>query len=449
MSIDIGFITAALYQGTDAFTEAMEQGVSVELFQGDGRTHLEFLATYYARYGALPTLQVVQERYPNFRPHPAPGEVKFYIDELKNRRLYNLVAESLQTMAAKMGAKDAQGAYDEAGALLAKGMEVMGGLEQVNLARTGAQREKLYEMRKANPGLLGMETPWESLNTATDGWQKGDYIPITARMNVGKTQVLLLIQNHAHDQGCKVLTVSLEMSIEQVSRRVDGMRIPANPRLIRRGNLPTPQEDIHRMRLAEFGADWWVIGPSKGLTVSRLETLIQTLKPDVVGIDGVYMMADEDKGRTREERLTNISRRLKSMSARTGVVTFVTTQLNRGAADKEGELQDIGYTDAFGQDGDIVVSLHQTKDMKDDKLMSLNLLKYREGGLDSIQINWDFEKMDFSEVPRAPSQAQQDAEAATEECSIPLSQAASWYGADDTSALPAHLKGESDDEFFR
>ena len=130
-----------------------------------------------------------------------------------------------------------------------------------------------------------------------------------------------------------------------------------------------------------------------------MEQRIKEINPDIVFIDGVYLMEDDQNAKDDWLRVAHITRDLKKMAKRLHIPVVINTQLDEKTAKKASpKLGDIKYTQAIGQDSDIVMTLFRDEVMINDREMGLKILKNREGEGGTITYNWDFTCMDFSEV---------------------------------------------------
>jgi hypothetical protein len=84
-----------------------------------------------------------------------------------------------------------------------------------------------------------------------------------------------------------------------------------------------------------------------------LQSKVQQYKPDVVFVDGLYLMND-DRGSKKTadwQRVMHISRDVRQMILETRVPVIATMQANRAAAkNNAAELDEIAFADAVGQD---------------------------------------------------------------------------------------------------
>jgi replicative DNA helicase len=125
-------------------------------------------------------------------------------------------------------------------------------------------------------------------------------------------------------------------------------------------------------------------------------------KPDLVIVDGAYLM--KVPGLTRTERAANVFDELKRIAKRSKAAVVATMQFNREVKINQAktvQADSIAMTDVAGWNADLIFGLIQTEEMKKNKRLAFKPLKVREGESEEIECNWNFEKMDFSEIPKA------------------------------------------------
>jgi hypothetical protein len=134
--------------------------------------------------------------------------------------------------------------------------------------------------------------------------------------------------------------------------------------------------------------------------VSSVSAKIDLYKPDLVMIDSAYLMEDE-RGSTDQDwlRVAHITRDLKVLAKRRALPIFINSQADSTTSKKMGpELENIGFAKAIGHDSDVVMSLFQDQQMREDREMKVKVLKQREGLLGSVVLNWDFTRMNFDSI---------------------------------------------------
>jgi hypothetical protein len=91
--------------------------------------------------------------------------------------------------------------------------------------------------------------------------------------------------------------------------------------------------------------------PEGGDTVPWLQSKIEKYQPDLIFVDGLYLLSSQRKFTSDEGRVRGISRDLRAMNLSTGVPVIATMQANRKAAGhRDANLDEIAYSDALSQD---------------------------------------------------------------------------------------------------
>jgi replicative DNA helicase len=254
-------------------------------------------------------------------------------------------------------------------------------------------RESMYDDELPPSMLFGYDT----LDQATGGIQPGEYGLLVARTGVGKTLIICDFALRWARAGKKVLIVSCEMPPRQIIGRLDAMMAGFNPRLLRTKSNPAllklksgvVASEMEKIR--EAGGD--IRFPkSRAITVSKLRGMISDRKPDIVIVDGVYLLRAEqlDKGAGDWQRLKAISNELKQTCIDLDVAVFGTSQLKRTGKEDGFNLEDIAYGDSLGQDADLVIGATRYKEAANQ--MALDIMKNRHGdgiGNVMLKINWD------------------------------------------------------------
>lgn len=233
------------------------------------------------------------------------------------------------------------------------------------------------------------------------GVRQGEYVTIGGRPGTGKSSLAFGIAWRMAMAGRRVLYVSLEMSRQQLYRRLLAMASGVGLSRLRNPSVLT---DAEWKRL--YGASPLVSVPlhiedEPGLTPARLDAKVQELKRgkglDAVFIDYLQLLRPDVKAFSRENEVASMSAAMKGMAMRHGLPVFVLTQLNRnaeGRLDGSPQLSDIRESDALANDSDAVLFL--ARDMQaafaaarrgvSDSITTAVLTKNRSGSVGSIRL---------------------------------------------------------------
>jgi replicative DNA helicase len=271
----------------------------------------------------------------------------------------------------------------------------------INLTRDPLKRFDEYLNVKTRPnGLLGMATGFQVMDFATAGLQPGQLITIIAPPKTGKSVLAMQMAVNVHEDGFVPMFQSFEMSNIEQQRRHDAMRAHISSGRLMRGALK-PEEEIRYKRTLEKMENmhnFFLTESVSAQTISTLSLKIEKLQPDIIFVDGVYLMVDEMTGEmTTPLALTNISRSMKRLAQQHEKPIVITTQvlthkMRRGQVTADS----IGYSSSFFQDSDVIFGL-QRQDETDDTSRLLKIVASRNCGPAEVELLWDWEEGRFEE----------------------------------------------------
>ena len=186
---------------------------------------------------------------------------------------------------------------------------------------------------------------------------------------------------------------------QQFLKRIAAHRAKVPHMGYRAGDLSSKQYARFKNMVADLqnAPDYWVSGNEAAMGVQALAAKIDRLRPDIVFLDGLYLMRD-DRGEIGWAGITNITRDLKQLALRKQIPIVVTSQLNRGAANRRASLANLAFSDSIGMDADVVIALFQDQQLRDDDKLIVKLIKQREGFQLEFTIRWDLSDMVFDEI---------------------------------------------------
>lgn len=213
----------------------------------------------------------------------------------------------------------------------------------------------------------GIDTPLKRLTVVTGGWQPANLIVVAARPSVGKTAFAISCADMAITAGKSVLFFSLEMSRELIMDRLIMGRSGIDAYNYRTGKMSN--EDVIKAQTAAgyyAEARLWIndkgiigLGDVEAFTLSKKQDGLC----DMVIIDYLQLMKTrQEKGRTRDGELSELTRGLKLLAKELDVPIILLSQLNRELekrANKRPCLADLRESGAIEQDADIVLMLYR------------------------------------------------------------------------------------------
>ncbi len=228
--------------------------------------------------------------------------------------------------------------------------------------------------------------------------QNTDLVILAARPAMGKTSLGLNICAHAAIRAKKKVAVfSLEMSAEQLVRRLLAAEARVDQQRLTRGYLS--RNDWPKLTAAAETikqADLW-IDDTPGITVMELSAKARRLKQehglDLVMVDYLQLMSGGRSVSSRTEEVSSISRGLKGIAKELGVPLLVLSQLSRRpeqrGSDRRPQLSDLRESGSIEQDADVVMFIVRPSvyDSEiDEREAQLVIAKQRNGPTGDIDL---------------------------------------------------------------
>lgn len=272
-----------------------------------------------------------------------------------------------------------------------------------SLLAMGPQVLEMYD--RVAHGYTGVPMPWPTINAMTSGMWPKTMTMFVARPGVGKTMIAVIAARHAWQQGVRTLIISPEMSKMEIAERFFSIHSTVSYLHMIKGTvgeyeMPRLQEACSICQAAE---GLWIMDAEDDITPKGIEAAIRACRPGLVAIDSLYDL--RIKGERRDKLLVALEW-FKGAVKRFDLAGVGFVQLNRAAeiSEKKGggvRLGTIALADEIGQDSHAVFALEQDKDMRADHWLKIKPLKLRRGvsATESVSVRWDFDLMEFSEIP--------------------------------------------------
>lgn len=402
-----------------------DNGITTDLFPIEYQEELNFIINHQNKYGNIPdTLSFLQE-FNDFDIIEINERDNYLVDKLVENILYHKQVEFANEWGEKLGEGDSGQAFEFA----KRKVEEIKQIEQLSTSAvdltTDMERLDEYIQKSKSDELAGITTGNDKLDGILHGWLEEDLVIILGRTNEGKSWVLNYFLVNAWKTGKKVLLYSGEMSTTLVGYRFDTLNEHFSNTGLMAGkdDLGEPMIDgtndktgesysEYLGNLKENNSPFIVVTPKslgKQLDIPTLKHLIETHKPDIVGVDQLSLMTDyrSRKGEQLRIQYTHIAEDLYDLSEEMRVPILAPVQANREAhskntdkgstGNKPPELHEISESDGIGQNATRVISI-----LRNGVQLKLYVAKNRYGVRgDEVSYLWDINLGIFKQVEGA------------------------------------------------
>lgn len=411
-SVERGFISK-LMEDKD-FKTLKDQQINSTYLTGDNKRVFLYIQNQFKETGEVPTRRVLNRKFPNYEleTHLVDGveqvgtdeSLVYWCTQLRVKAMHNKTADAIEEIVEKLENGDTEEAFSLMKQSVWKIQDEVVISSSVDITKNTEDRKAAYLERKQKKGMMGIPTGITHLDHILKGLIKETLTTLIATSGVGKTWFLVLVGAYAMLQNYKVCMFITEMSTELMQDRMEAMLFGMiyegfDYNNFKSGTLPLEVEQKYFEFLEDDLPNLEPLIIETATGVSSVVSVIEKEKPDIVLIDGAYLMEDDQGAKDDWLRVAHITRDLKKVAKNWHIPVLINTQANQNTSKKTGpELDSIMYTQAVGQDSDNVLALFRDEVMKNDHEMGIKVLKQREGVLGKVTIQWDFHHMDFSSI---------------------------------------------------
>ncbi len=266
---------------------------------------------------------------------------------------------------------------------------------------------------KVKGNVTGVPTGFLDLDYQTAGLQPSDLILIAARPSMGKTAFVLNIAEHiAFKENLSAVIFSLEMSKEQLVKRLFSLESHVDAQKLRTGNLSDAEWQELITAAGTVGKSDLIIDDTPGISISELRSKCRKYKLEkdikVIIIDYLQLMSGGKRAESRQQEISEISRSLKALARELNVPVVALSQLSRQVEqrpDHRPMLSDLRESGAIEQDADVVMFIYRDdyyhKDTDRKGISEIIIAKQRNGPIGTVELAWLPEYTKFGNLNRS------------------------------------------------
>ncbi len=355
-------------------------GIKRELVGSVENKWLDFIQSYSAKYGEPPLLVRFEKEFADFvAVNSSEPLLDIYEQTIAEVKTNFAKAYLMRKQDALRNGEDPVGIIGELYNLLSGG--------DVNTAQISLFDKSLYVR-----GGKTYRTTIHKLDLLTGGLVSGDMFLIAGRPGDGKTTLLISQVINWYLQGKRILLVSNEIKYDDMLWKVDCMLGGINPNEKRLGILSNEtSRKLVFLKQFQASAEGEIVIPKRPVrTPSEVQGLIETHKPDIVCIDGLYLMSPDGKATADWEKMATVSREIKQIAVTNEVLMVGVVQMNRESERSGASKSTVAGTDAYVQDSDLLCSVKGGDYSGDIRKVQLTILKNRNGGYGIVDLFYNY-----------------------------------------------------------
>lgn len=396
------YLLSAIISGRD-LTPVSEANIKPEFFlDPNARSVFNLILSHKSMYGDVPSLSVIKENFPTYGLVKPVEPIGYYIDAIRLQHQLSIYEGGIRTSVEAFDKRDVKAVTTALSQTLVQVARDVPNTRDVDITRTGMDRMAEYLALKNLPdGMRGVPTGFITLDRATQGYQAGQLVTLVGLPKAGKSTAMLLSAMAAWMNGQKPVFFTFEMSNEEQVERLDAIHAGVSHHRLRNGTLLDEEwEKLEKSlaTIAEMPPFFFSADTMATTTITGVQGKIDSLKPDIVFVDGVYLMDDEQGEPQRSpQALSHITTGFKRMAQNNEIPVAISTQALAWKTGKKSGLtgDSIGYSSSFLQDSDVVIGVESTDN---DEINKMKILRARNCPPLEVFIHWNWATGVFEEL---------------------------------------------------
>ena len=387
--------------GEKGFAEFMDYQLDASVFKGDEADLFDFIRKHATGYGALPKRKTIK-KWANENACTIPTKEsidespKYYLDQIETRNL-KLALKGAMMDAEKLRLSNPGLSLDNLTGNIIQLNQKSRRKQLLNFAEDGSKLVHDEFIKTSLNADNGLKFGWETFDKMSGGLTGGDVVSIIGRPGMGKTYMALHAMLHAWGQGLTTLFVSMEMKVTPIAQRLAAMYTNTSIAELKSAQIASKKyAKMHAFLddMKNVGEGMWVADGSLSVKVTDVQMLCAQLQPDVLFIDGAYLLRCENPRLQRHDRInTNVEDIKMHLAEGLNIPVVQSFQFNRemvGKSVEEVDLAHIAGSDAIGQLSSVVLGLFEEDSIETAVQRKIRVLKGRNGEQGEFNINWRF-----------------------------------------------------------
>lgn len=327
------------------------------------------------------------------------------ISDCAAERELRQAAETIAELAAEREGRSIADRQAEAVSLLDKISETAAGSSE-EMSYIDALNSTIAHFERVSnaDGLLGFSTGLASLDSATNGLQRGNLSIIGARPSMGKSVLAENIARHCAKQGLSVRFQSYEMSAVEIIQRGAAAEYGIDFGRLKKFQMKA-DESANFGRYHAQAAEWRFLIDTEMLGIEELCARCRLMKRrgglDLLVVDHLHLMPRA--GRDAVGELDEITARLKRLAMELQIHVLLVAQLNRGnekQSDKRPTMSDLRGSGGIEQNANLIIMPYRDGYYDSDASQTaaeLIIAKNRDGERGVLDVKWEGEFQRFSD----------------------------------------------------
>ena len=349
------------------------------------------------------------------------SKIEFYIDNVRQKATLRRILEICQQVSRMCYDNENSAHVLDIALQRLTDLESTGSSGELETLQQLTKKEfqRISDMEKDTTGKFeATKVGLSDFDRFTGGLNNSDLVILAARPGVGKTSFALNIAyniaiSSQFEPRKTVVFFSLEMSKEQLARRVISTAVGIDHEDLQKGTInPNQWDDLWEFCCHTLKGSHFKFDETSTITVAEMKAKLRREKNlGLVVIDYLQLMGS-GVSINRVQEISDYTRSIKLMAKELNVPIILLSQLSRGITnreDKTPQLSDLRDSGSIEQDADMVIFLDRPETYAPNTpkkgICTLWISKNRHGQTGHFEMHWDGSHTRFNTIDRSMPEA--------------------------------------------
>jgi len=361
---------------------------------------LDFVLDYYDSYTEFPSSGLLIEKFPDLDSTAIDASLDYCLDAFRKQVIYRNVVEVINQHKGRL--------TDDPESVIGSYLE---GLEKITLQHdddllmydNGSEdRLEDYQHKKSQRlskfGIIGIPTPFRTINNTGVGMQPGEIYSVFARPTVGKTWMCCKFASIASMCGYKTLFVSAEMPVKEIMMRLDVISANAMKYRFTHDSLRTGSgldEVEYKEFLSKLNQENLFVCDSidqSTVSLAGISSLVRKHKPDLIVLDNIDLVGVHASGnQPLWEKMHSLFYGMKNICLVNKCSCIISTQANKGGFDvfSPPQAHHVAFGDALIRASDVAFSMFCVEDNIGKRRLQFQKVRNSSLTNDKVTLDWN------------------------------------------------------------
>ena len=394
-----GFIESGIIFGLTSLSTLKQLKYSPKDFSVHSDA-LDFVLDYYDSYTEFPSSGLLSEKFPDLDFTSVDASLDYCLESFRKQVIYRNVVDVINTHKGRLteDPESVIGSYLE-------------GLEKITLQHdddlllydSGSEnRLEDYQHRKSQRsskfGIIGIPTPFKTINNSGVGMQPGEVYSVFARPTVGKTWMCCKFASIASMCGYKTLFVSAEMPVNEITMRLDVISANAMKYRFTHDSLRTGSgldEEEYKEFLSKLNQENLFVCDSidqSTVSLAGISSLVRKHKPDLIVLDNIDLVGVHASGnQPLWEKMHTLFYGMKNICLVNKCACLISTQANKGGFDvfSPPQAHHVAFGDALIRASDVAFSMFCVEDNIGKRMIQFQKVRNSSLTNNKVTLDWN------------------------------------------------------------